>query len=213
MRPTTPRARRRAGFTLLELGIVLGVSAILAAALMPDFIESMRNKMAEKAAGDVALLHDSARWYFVQTGSKWPGEMSVGNCRKGLNESQMVANLLLGGYLKGGVDSSVKALENPWKKAYHLDLWEPPSALPLKAGCLFGVHTDIPEKLGEAFISLLPQAACNKGGTGPCPPGAVEAGYIRCCSYVPKPGVTTSGCPPNKPTMVYQPATNTLGCQ
>ena len=55
------RVRRqpsRRGFTLIELGIVIGVTAVLAAAIVPEIIETMRNGAAQKAAADVSVIHE-----------------------------------------------------------------------------------------------------------------------------------------------------------
>ena len=196
MRRRLHRARPDAGFTLLELGIVLGVAAILAAAIAPDFIESMRNKMAEKAAVDVAMVHDAARWFFLESGRaggdyRWPGENGVNQCRTNFTNARAISDFLMNGYLAGGGPANPYTppkdfLMNPWGEGYEFDLYEPPpTGTGMRPGCLFGIVTTVPIAVSEALISFLPQAAC---GTA-CPgAAAVPAGMTRCCSYVPKPG-------------------------
>jgi len=200
------RSRNR-GFTLLELGIVIGVAAILTAAIVPDLIETMRNRMAEKAAADVAVIHDAARLFYIQNTflgpGRWPGENSVGQCKDsfdGIGKAKQ--ELLMGGYLTGGggpanpLLTAENFMTNPWGKPLEMTVYAPTAST--SPACLFGVATDVPEVISRAFISFLPQAACNAaGGGGPCPPttggGAPTAGFVRCCSYVPKPGATITG--------------------
>ncbi len=204
------RASRSRGFTLLELGIVIGVAAILAAAIVPDVIETMRNRMAEKAAADVAVIHDAARLYYVQNTTCpgcWPGEQTAGQCLNNFNEGNAIFQLLNGGYLTGGGGPATPLLvssnfrQNPWGQAYNFTVYAPVTVVANPA-CLFGVATDVPQVISDAFISFLPQAACNlPGGPAPCPAsptGVVPLpGNVRCCSYVPKPGIAVAGpCPP-----------------
>jgi general secretion pathway protein G len=195
------RSRRPRGFTLLELGIVLGVAAILAAAVAPDFIESMRNKMAEKAAADVALVHDAARWFYLESGRatgtyRWPGENGFNECTNNYQPGKARFDLLINGYLAGGgpadpLNAPPNFLRNPWGQGYDMVLIQPPPTV-MQVGCLFGIATNLPEAVSDGFIAFLPQAACNTPAGSPCPPNpsvAVPAGMRRCCSFVPKPGV------------------------
>lgn len=196
------RVRRPCGFTLLELGIVLGVSAILAAAIAPDFIESMRNKMAEKAAADVALVHDAARWFYLESGRsagdyRWPGENGINECTTNFQPDKARFDLLINGYLAGGgpadpLNTPPSFMRNPWGQGYDMVLAQPPPVGTMQLGCLFGIATNMPEAVADGFIAFLPQAACNTPGGSPCPANpavAVPAGMRRCCSFVPKPGV------------------------
>lgn len=201
------RSPGRGGFTLLELGIVIGVAAILAAAIVPDLIETMRNRMAEKAAADVAVIHDAARLFYIQdtvTRGTWPGENSVGYCNNAYSEGKAIFLLLNGGYLTGGGGPNTPQviganfLKNPWGQSYDLSLYAPVTTS--SPACLFGVSTNLPTVVADGFTSFLPMAACNPPGTAnPCPlSGGVlpPAGFTRCCSYVPKPGATITGpCP------------------
>ena len=51
---------------------------------MPDFVESQRNKMAERAGEDVSGLFDAARWFWLDRAfgvmGMWPGQQSAQNC-------------------------------------------------------------------------------------------------------------------------------------
>ena len=200
--------QRSRGFTLLELGIVIGVSAILAAAIVPDLIETMRNRMAEKAAADVAVLHDAARLFYLQEKIipyTWPGENSTGYCDNAYSEGKAILQLLQGGYLTGGGGPNTpmaydpqRFLMNPWREKYEMHLFRPTTTT--SPACLFGVSTNIPTGVADGFIAFLPMAACNAPGTAtPCPlvKGVLPpAGFSTCCSYVPKPGAAANGpCP------------------
>jgi prepilin-type N-terminal cleavage/methylation domain-containing protein len=184
--------RHRTGYTLLELAIVIGVAAILAATIVPDAIEAMKTRMAEKAAADVMQLHDAARLYFTQNvdtaGRKlrWPGEQSQGRCAANFQESLFVFEMLNNGYLASGGDPSNPGPDfmlNPWQRPYEVSVYAPSTTS--SPACLFGVTTAIPAQLQTAFTAALPQAGCGVA----CPPGPQPAGFIRCCSFVSKPGV------------------------
>ncbi len=193
-----PLLRRRAsrrGFTLIELGIVIGVAAILAAAIVPDLIETIRNRMAEKAAADVTALHDSARLFFAQNTARprrWPGESSAGQCNVGWAFANFRVDMIGGGYLATGSPAadpfsniSSNFMMNPWGHAYEVGVYAPPGAV--LPGCLFAVSTFVPTPVENNFIASLPQAAC--GARCPPPTGAgPPAGFSRCCSYAAKPG-------------------------
>jgi len=195
------RVARPLGFTLLELGIVIGVSAILAAAIVPDLIETMRNKMAERASADVAVIHDAARLFYIENvvlPLRWPGELSAGQCNNTFVPGNATAQLLLGGYLAGGTGTntpllgSANFMMNPWGQAYDPVLYAPVGLVVARPACLFGIATNVPAAISEGFVSFLPQASCVVGA---CPPGiaAVPTGFVRCCSYVPKPGTAING--------------------
>src|SRR5437016_1077283 len=139
-----PGQAKNRGFTLLELGIVLGVSAILAAAIVPDLIETMRNKMGERAAADVAIIHDAARLFYIQNQNisalRWPGENSQGQCAAGgWTPANTIKDLILGGYIASGSGglAAPAAFRNPWGQSYEPNLY----ATGVGGGpiCMFGI--------------------------------------------------------------------------
>ena len=219
------RARASRGFTLLELGVVLGVSAILAAALVPDIVEASRTKMAERAAEQAESIRDAARGYFVQSAGSvggsippntWPGQRSSLLCT--LNPGTDPISLLVGkGLLAGRPD-------HPWSgeaRTYSISLRSPP--LNSGTGCMLQITTDIPVALAEGFVNALPQAGCNSGatpnfcqltGSPPVPalPVLDPARFTRCCVLVPKPGVgVVNGCPSPK-SLVTDPVSGSVSC-
>jgi len=217
--PARRRASRR-GFTLIELGIVIGVTAILAAAIVPDIIETMRNRMAEKSAADVTALHDSARLFFAQNTARprrWPGESSAGQCNVGWAFANFKVDMIGGGYLAtGGAPNDPfnniagRFLLNPWGYAYDVGVYAPPGAATTPA-CLFAVSTFVPSSVENAFTAYLPQAACGAGCPG-SPSGATPpAGFSRCCSFAAKPGAALLTACGNRP-LVRNAGTGALGC-
>jgi type II secretory pathway pseudopilin PulG len=186
--------RRLGGYTLLELAIVIGVAAILAATIVPDAIESMKTRMAEKAAADVMQLHDAARLYYAQHKEagptprelRWPGENASGSCAVNFDEGRFKFEMINNGYLAaagGPTNPGLDFMMNPWQRPYEVSVYSP-ATTPFPA-CLFGVTTTIPAELQTAFTAALPQAGCGPA----CPPGPAPAGFVRCCSFVSKPGV------------------------
>lgn len=222
---TAGRGLRAGGFTLIELGIVIAVAAILAAAIVPSVIETARDEMAERTAMDIAVVHDAARLFFVQNtnmgGSRWPGEQVANQCAAGFVEQNAVGNLVNGGYLANGAvvagaPASPNFLRNPWGQQLNLYVAAPaPAPGGVNPGCTFGVATNVPGVVSGSLVAFLPMAGCNPagGGAGPCPAppaGPVPPDMVRCCSSVSKPGVTFAQCPagqrprPNPPSGVIQ---------
>ena len=220
------RARKGSnrGFTLLELGIVIGVAAILAAAIVPDLIETMRNRMAEKAAADVALLHDAARLFYVQNQvrpGRWPGENFAADCSVNFEYGRAINDLVNGGYIATGSGAAApmvgvadpKFNKNPWGQFYEMVVYAP-NVLGNAPACLFGIATNVPQTISQGFTALLPMSSCNA-----CPntaiPGATAppSGFVRCCSYVPKPGATNFGPCPLGQVVKRRPADSVLICE
>jgi len=183
------------GFTLVELGVVLAVAALLAATLLPDLVEGARVRAAERAALDVSYIHDAARWYYSQTTAytsgatglipdTWPGQSSSGTCLLPPGADPFPL-LVQNGFL-------AYRQQNPWGLPYEAVTVDIPGG-----GCMFQVNTEVPVEAGGTLESLLPQGRCrNSPG---CSPSTIP-GYVRCCSSVTRPGVgmATSGCPPPK---------------
>jgi type II secretory pathway pseudopilin PulG len=206
-----PRSARDSGFTLLQMAVVIGVAAIVAAAIVPDIVEASRNRYAEVTVGQIAALHDAARDYYANSPLNrglWPAEVGQNECTTGIgSESQYSANakrlLAVGGwvpgYSAGAVTYSTNAYQNAWGGNYDLSLYyvnngtaAGPSQLP---SCMFGVATEVPTAVMEVFLSNLPMSACNpaNSATGPCPqdPNGVPAsGFQYCCSYVTRPSLS-----------------------
>lgn len=196
--------RHPSGFTLIQLGIVLAVAAIAAAAIVPDFIEAQRSRAIEKTAEGAALIHDAARRFYINTsniapqllpqyGCSWPGEKNRGACAPsspvvlGSAGAGMVQLKTLG-YLR-------EFPENPWTGRYDGTTVVYPAGSTDPANCYFVVTTWVPNELRYHFANLLPKGTCNDDSicTGNVTAPAPVTGYTKCCSLVPKPTVTN--CP------------------
>ncbi len=184
------------GFTLIELGVVLGVSAILAAAILPDFIEAARGKMAEKAAADIAVIQDAARWSFVQsltgapaTRGRWPGQANPQACNM---TTDGIDFMVAQGYL-------TTAPQNPWGFDYEVGLVTGvASGGGISSACVFQVSTEVPKAISRELRGMLPLGQCS-GETGlkyQCKGTASSPDNVLCCSFIPKPGTSVSPCPP-----------------
>jgi prepilin-type N-terminal cleavage/methylation domain-containing protein len=69
-RPLRPRCARRAGFTLLELLIILAVIGIMSVIVIPAFVEMMWRNKVESAARQTTVQMRSARFRAIQTGQE-----------------------------------------------------------------------------------------------------------------------------------------------
>lgn len=132
-RLSAPVCRRapQAGFTLLELLVVLGVLAILAAAATPRLVEHVRLQAAQTTAQDLAGLADAARAFYVAQfpNVRWPVDF---------------AELGAAGYLPTGFTAT-----NPFGQPYTLAV----------AGTRLQLGTTVPANLGRAVARLLPLAS------------------------------------------------------
>jgi prepilin-type N-terminal cleavage/methylation domain-containing protein len=197
--PGRRRARGSRGFTLLELGIVLGVSAILAVVVMPDFVESQRNKMAERTGEDVSGLFDAARWYWLDratssSGGVWPGQQSNINCTAYYDQPRAKRDLFDNGYVTTDPnDQYATGFSNVWFHKYEFDTYQKDTNTP----CMLRISTNVPTVIAKAFIAFLPQARCKNppGGLGlpqgDCDTGFAPQGFVRCCGMIPPPGAAT----------------------
>ncbi|KZN20681.1 MULTISPECIES: type II secretion system protein [Pseudomonas] len=64
--------RKQAGFTLIELMVVLAIMGIMAVANVPNFMNQINEKRANKTVVDTQAILDAARTYRSETGA-WPG--------------------------------------------------------------------------------------------------------------------------------------------
>ena len=64
-------ARGESAFTLFELALVLLVMSILAGAVVPDFVRSLRIEAAKKTALEMAQIAEAGRAYFIEKRG-WP---------------------------------------------------------------------------------------------------------------------------------------------
>ncbi|MFH0753239.1 MAG: tail fiber protein [Candidatus Omnitrophota bacterium] len=66
--------RSKRGFSLIELSMVVALGAILAGALVPNFIRSVRIEAGKKAALEMSQISEAVRAYYVDQ-KAWPGNL------------------------------------------------------------------------------------------------------------------------------------------
>jgi prepilin-type N-terminal cleavage/methylation domain-containing protein len=186
---TSPEER---GFTLLELGIVIAVLAIVSSFFVPDFMEAARTTMAAKAADEVVQIQDAARWYFSETvrytgvgapqdprTARWPGQAVAGTCVA----VNAIGDMTAQGFLKLDPASINPAGQpiNAWGNPYLVDVLPGPTG-PADPHCHFRVRTQLPQPLAQAYTGMVPGASCV----------VVGGGLVECTSVIPKPGAEAS---------------------
>ncbi|MEL6544149.1 MAG: type II secretion system protein [Myxococcota bacterium] len=189
------------GFTLIEVAVMLAVVGILAAVLVPDYIEVQRTDLGEQTAVEVISILDSAKWYYTGTGtdfgnlaydenlSRWPGDSDSNNIEDAPNS----AEACLRGNGPAANRCNVQRLSasdmiNPWGEPYELNLY------PAGIGGGIGVRTNVPATAAGVLRAYLPGGECETGSNGGLAPQFCPAvtprpsGFVTCCSTIPRPG-------------------------
>jgi prepilin-type N-terminal cleavage/methylation domain-containing protein len=102
----------QAGFTLVELSIVLGVMTVLAVNFTPGFISAQREGLAEQTVETYYRLADAAVAYYHNEGEVWPGMESAETCT--INAQAGIQALSNANYLPPG------DVTNPWGGEFSL---------------------------------------------------------------------------------------------
>ena len=179
-----PARTRERGFTLIELGIVIAVTSILAAVIVPDFIEMARNRAGKESARQVEELEEAAKSFYhemaVAAGNDpmaaaWPGESPPHSCDGGNSLSALLS--------WSSMDPSKG--KNPWKKDLTMALVRDPGGGVLAdVNCRLQVTTMVPLVVTGVVDTYLPGARC-----GASCPGEADAGFAICCHSIQKPGI------------------------
>jgi prepilin-type N-terminal cleavage/methylation domain-containing protein len=62
--------KRRGGFTLVEIMIVVAIIALLAAIAVPGFLRSRKRSQAAKVLNDLRMIDSAVDQYAIETGKK-----------------------------------------------------------------------------------------------------------------------------------------------
>jgi prepilin-type N-terminal cleavage/methylation domain-containing protein len=81
----TARNRSRSGFTLVELMIVVGVIALLAAIALPGFVRSRENSLNSRFASDIRIARDAFIMYAQERGN-YPPDVQPGVLPQGMED-------------------------------------------------------------------------------------------------------------------------------
>ncbi len=205
-----------AGFTIIELGIVLAIMSVIATVVVPNFIELTKNDLARQAADQVQVVQDAARSFYLAsirdparnindpTMAIWPGESYPNECPEiGVDPMAVLFDYDM---LKPN-QAAPRALVNQWGRPIEARLRQARSpapdsqfaggSIPARTLCTMVVSTEVPlvtgtndpQALGNIVRTYLPGARCNAPGV--CGPTAA-LGFVRCCSLIPKPGLSVS---------------------
>ena len=68
---------RRAGFTLVEIMIVVAIIALLAAIAVPGFLRARKRSQASKILNDLRLIDAAVDQYAIETGKKSADPVAV----------------------------------------------------------------------------------------------------------------------------------------
>lgn len=63
-------SKRRGGFTLVEIMIVVAIIALLAAIAVPGFLRSRKRSQASKIINDLRMIDSAVDQYAIETGKK-----------------------------------------------------------------------------------------------------------------------------------------------
>jgi prepilin-type N-terminal cleavage/methylation domain-containing protein len=80
---TNRRPDSRAGFTLVEVAMVLAIVSILARIALPNFQEAILRARATAAVGDVEVVRTAAAAFYARS-NQWPDEAPAGVVPEGL---------------------------------------------------------------------------------------------------------------------------------
>ncbi len=158
-----PKLSRAAGFTLLQMTLVLAALAAIVAAFTPSFIELRKNALAERTVRDIQTIFDAARWYYVSSKADplerfWPGRLPPTNAPPCAPDPAATAGtlelLLAQGHLS-------RMPQDPWGGGYSVSF----------DGCLFQVSTapgSVPAEVSAVLESSLPTTDCSGGPSNVC---------------------------------------------
>ncbi|MDP7039150.1 MAG: type II secretion system protein [Myxococcota bacterium] len=157
---TTQSKQAQAGFTLVELSIVLGVMTVLAVNFTPSFISAQREGLAEQTVETYYRLADAAVAYYHNEDALWPGMESTETCT--IDAQAGIQALSSANYLPQS-EGGTYSLTNPWGGEFSL------------AGHCYGVDelgdcqscalqiksVGIPDAVNNMLMNLLPIANGN----------------------------------------------------
>ena len=142
------------GFSLVELGIVLGVMAALSTTMLPGVIGAARQEYAHRMVNDLRLLQEAAETFYGQN-DQWPGQNE--ECKQ--NPSILpVDTLVQEGFLTQPLRDPFS--QEPYRFAY----------VQRNAKCLLEIHPPENEKIATVLpkikttLELFHHGACRPQG-------------------------------------------------
>ena len=108
--PRLPARRRHAGFTLVEIMVVVVIIGLLAAAILPNLVGNVDKAGVAKAKGDIRTIQTALVMFKLDNFIYPTTEMGLKALRE-KPDSPLVKNWRTGGYLQN-------LSKDPWKNDY-----------------------------------------------------------------------------------------------
>jgi prepilin-type N-terminal cleavage/methylation domain-containing protein len=88
----TKLTAKRAGFTLVEIMIVVAIIALLAAIAVPGFLRARKRSQASRILNDLRLIDSAVDQYAIETGRKTGDLVSVPDWTNYVKKNAVLAN-------------------------------------------------------------------------------------------------------------------------
>lgn len=109
---------KRAGFTLVEIMIVVAIIALLAAIAVPGFLRARKRSQASKILNDLRMIDSAVDQYAIETGKKTGDPIAVSDWTNYVKKDSILYNsgkdLFGNDYGSQTVDSIPKASNAAW---------------------------------------------------------------------------------------------------
>jgi prepilin-type N-terminal cleavage/methylation domain-containing protein len=110
--------RKHAGFTLVEIMIVVAIIALLAAIAVPGFLRARKRSQATKILNDLRMIDSAIDQYAIETGKKTGDSVEVSDWTNYVKKDSTLyvtgADLFGNDYGTQTVDSLPKASASAW---------------------------------------------------------------------------------------------------
>ena len=110
--------RKRAGFTLVEIMIVVAIIALLAAIAVPGFLRARKRSQATKILNDLRMIDSAIDQYAIETGKKTGDTVDTADWTNYVKKDSTLyvtgADMFGNGYGVQIVDSLPKASASAW---------------------------------------------------------------------------------------------------
>ena len=110
--------KRRGGFTLVEIMIVVAIIALLAAIAVPGFLRARKRSQASRVLNDLRLIDSAVDQYAIETNKSSNASVAVTDWTNYLKKNTALYNtgkdLLGNSYGTQTVDSLPKVPANTW---------------------------------------------------------------------------------------------------
>ncbi|MEY2480329.1 MAG: type pilus assembly protein PilA [Verrucomicrobiota bacterium] len=111
-------ARKRAGFTLVEIMIVVAIIALLAAIAVPGFLRARKRSQATKILNDLRMIDSAVDQYAIETSKSTGSTVAVADWTNYVKKDTLLyatgQNLFGDDYGTQTVDALPKCPANSW---------------------------------------------------------------------------------------------------